>query len=372
MAYQKIYILMLLFSFSTAAHSQAWMKDLPEKKSFNQSGRFYQVQDAFEHYWEDKEIQKGKGWKQFKRWEDFMEPRVYPYGYMSLPFIKPVLKSFREEGNLPADWRSLGPEIIPPIIYADKNSGAGRLNTVAFHPVNSDIMWVGAPSGGVWKTTDGGNNWVSLTDELFSIGVSDIAVNPSNPNRIYIATGDGDGGDTYGIGILRSRDGGNTWETTALQTNVSERIYFRRLLIDPLNPNVLIAASNNGIYRTTDGFETYEIVRSGHFKDLEFQPGNPDIVYAASYNYRGVAAIYRSVDNGRNFLPVQVTDIEGNVSRIELAVTPDNPDVVYALASDAKDDGFYGLYKSIDEGLNFNKKYGREDKNLLGWSFDGS
>src|SRR6056297_2299981 len=111
MTYRKIYISILLLILSAAAHSQAWMKDLPEKKSFKQSGRFYQVQEAFDKYWEDKEIQKGKGWKQFKRWENFMEPRVYPYGYMSLPSINPVLKSFREEGSLPADWLSLGPEI---------------------------------------------------------------------------------------------------------------------------------------------------------------------------------------------------------------------------------------------------------------------
>lgn len=368
----KLKILLLIFLMPLSAYSQAWMKELPEKKSFKQEGRFYQVQEAFDKYWQGKEIEKGKGWKQFKRWENFMEPRVYPRGNMSLPPMNNKLKSFREEGNLPANWESLGPDIVPPIVYADKNSGAGRLNTVAFHPLNSSIMWVGAPSGGVWKTTDGGKSWKSLTDDLFSIGVSDIAVNPSRPNTLYIATGDGDGGDTYGTGILKSMDGGYTWGTTGLENTVDQRIFFRKLLIDPTDPNVLIAASNNGIYRTDDGFETYTIVRSGHFKDIEFQPGNSDVVYAASYNFRGVAAIYRSADNGRSFNQVQGIDLEGNASRIELAVTRDNPDVVYALASDSDDDGFYGLYKSDDAGLNFNKKYGREDKNLLGWSIDGS
>lgn len=368
----KLKIFLLIFLMPLSVYSQAWMKELPDKKSFKQQGRFYQLQEAFDYYWQGKEIEKGKGWKQFKRWENFMEPRVYPEGNMSLPPLNNELKSFREEGNLPANWQSLGPDIVPPIVYANKNSGAGRLNAVAFHPANSNIMWVGAPSGGVWKTTDKGRTWKSLTDDLFSIGVSDIAVNPSNPNLLYIATGDGDGGDTYGIGILKSRDGGETWETTGLENTVDQRIFFRKLLIDPSNPNIMIAASNNGIYRTEDGFESYSIVRSGHFKDIEFQPGNPDVVYAASYNFRGVAAIYRSTDNGNNFSQVQGIDLEGSVSRIELAVTLDNPDVVYALASDSDDDGFFGLYKSDDAGLNFNKKYGRDDKNLLGWSFDGS
>lgn len=355
--------------------AQAWLKDLETKKASSPEGEFYRVQKAFDAYWEGKEIEKGKGWKQFRRWENFMEPRVYPSGNLNLPSLLPEIEKIRNAGSLPANWESLGPSEVPPKAYSSQLSGAGRINTIAFHPENNDILWAGSPSGGFWKTTDGGLSWFTTTDDLFSIGVSDIAVNPDNPDILYIATGDGDAGDTYAIGVLKSVDGGMTFSPTGFQIDYSDRNYFRRILINPLNTNELIVSTNTGIYKTNDGFNTVTLVEAGRFKDLEFKPGNPEIVYATKYDPAGTAGIFRSADGGDSFTRItQGLDLLNNTNRIELAVTPADPSLVYAIASDVNDDGFYGFYKSTNSGISWTKVYGKDDpdsKNLLGWSFDG-
>ena len=125
-----------------------------------------------------------------------------------------------------ANWTNLGPNTT-----SGGYAGLGRINCVAFHPTNSNIMWVGSPGGGLWKTTDGGNNWTTNFDNAVVLGVSSIVVHPTTPNIMYIATGDGDGSDTYSVGILKSTDGGVTWQTTGLNWNVSQGRRIRKILM---------------------------------------------------------------------------------------------------------------------------------------------
>ena len=100
--------------------------------------------------------------------------------------------------RMPGTWTSLAPTSFSngPQGY---NGGLGRVNVVAFHPTDANTIYIGTPAGGLWKTTDGGTTWMPMSDELASIGVSGIAVDHSNPNKVYILTGDGDGGDTYSV-----------------------------------------------------------------------------------------------------------------------------------------------------------------------------
>ncbi len=380
----RIKFLVILFLSGTVMlplnlHAQAWMKNIPVKKSGSSGPDFRDVQQAFNTYWAgkrtgiDESHEEGKGWEQFKRWEYFMEPRVYPGEQLELPSIYPQIKYIQTLTSLPATWQSLGPDIVPPVIFKQTKSGAGRINTVAFHPTDPLTMWVGAPSGGIWKTTNGGQSWETTSDQLASIGVSDIAVNPLNPDELYVVTGDGDAADTYSIGILKSYDGGSTWAQTGIMMDLSEKVYFRRIIIDPQDTSVLIATSNNGIYRTTNGFQTGSIVQQGSFKDLESAPGNFFIIYATKYDAGGNAGIYRSTNAGLTFGTLtNGLNFSGRVDRIELAVTPANPNILYALASSSSDDGFYGLYKSTNNGLNWTTVYDHTDPlNLLGWELGG-
>ena len=108
------------------------------------------------------------------------------------------------------DWRPLGP------FNGNVINGIGRLNCIAFDPTDNNVFYVGAPAGGLWKTSDGGQSWVTTTDELTSLGVSAIAIDPTNSDHLYIATGDRDAADTYSHGVMESFDAGLSWQSTGL------------------------------------------------------------------------------------------------------------------------------------------------------------
>ncbi|MBN2764134.1 MAG: T9SS type A sorting domain-containing protein [Bacteroidales bacterium] len=352
------------------------MQDLTRKKT-SEEITFYDIQQAFNAYWKDKKPEKGKGYKPFKRWEYFMETRAYPSGRLPALSLWQVIRekqqSLASSQAAGIEWVFTGPTKVSVDINTKKPGGAGRIDCIAFHPSDSLVMWAGAPSGGIWKTTDGGRNWTPTGDQLAAIGISDIVVDRKNPNTLYVATGDGDSYDTYSIGIIKSTDGGLTWVPTSLTLTVADSRIFRRLLIHPLNNKLMLAASSNGIYKTTDAWNSYTRVSDGHFKDLEFKPGDPSVVYAASHDYYGNAKIYRSTDMGDTFQEsISGMTIGKMVDRIELAVSPAHPEIVYALCCDAGNSGFYALYKSSNSGASWTKVYGNDRLNLLGWSTNGS
>ena len=359
-------ILFVLLFFPFFIFSQDWIDQMQDP-----SNNFYDVQRSFNDYWENRTIEKGKGWKQFKRWENFIAPRVFPDGVMRPEIL------FEEYQNLqynpqfrmmpPNIWTQIGPDNVPLQGNGDKR-GIGRLNTIAFHPTDPDILYVGAPAGGFWKSENAGQTWTTTTDFLTNLGVSDIAVNPSNPDEIFIITGDRDAGDTYGYGLMKSSDGGLTFNTTGLSFNITSYYRGNRVLIDPNNNNIIIVATSNGIYRSTDGGNTFvHTYPSINMTDIEFHVNNSNIIYGAS---KGNTSIYKSVDNGVNWsqsgngLPSMSSLRRGCV-----AVTPDNPSVVYALFG-GTDNGYYGVYKSIDEGQTWTEQ--STSPNLLGWQSDGS
>ena len=373
------YIIITLALLSgLSAKSQPWMYELARKKS-TQNFSFFEIQDAFNQYWKDRKVEKGKGFKQFKRWEYFMEPRVDSNGYLPYDIINAellkLLDQSSSENYLSSQWTFIGPDQVPKQIGTNDDGGIGRINCIAFHPTDSNTMWVGAPSGGVWKTTDGGKSWNTTTDALAAIGVSDIAVNPKNPEIIYLATGDGDFGvvKTYSIGIIKSVNGGGSWQATGLVNQISDQVAFSRMLINPDLPDIMIASSSNGLYATADGWVNFSKIMSGNFKDLEFKPSSYSTIYATTVDYAGRARIYKSINGGQLFNESMTgMSISGRVNRIELAVTPANPNVVYALCSDATNNGFYALYKTTNSAVSWTLVYDNSGLNLLGWSPLGS
>jgi hypothetical protein len=192
------------------------------------------------------ESDQDNSWKIFKRWENFYEPRVYPSGEMNYEqnIFEEYQKIKTEKSNIRNEqtnesWSPIGPNAVP------QYGGIGRINAVAFDPNDTNIIWVGTPSGGLWKSNDGGITWTTNTDLLPVLGVSEIIIDPSNPNIMYIAMGDRDAGDTQSIGILKSTDGGVTWVTTGLSYTIYDFFSIRRILIHPQQTNILIAATNH-------------------------------------------------------------------------------------------------------------------------------
>ncbi|HBS84940.1 MAG: hypothetical protein A2W91_06875 [Bacteroidetes bacterium GWF2_38_335] len=367
---KTIFVFSLALIFSAATYSQPWMKSLEKKDGLTTTYNFYDIQKAFNDYWKDRKIEKGKGWKQFKRWENFMEPRVYPSGNFNPDALwNAWLEEQKRNGSkdVTATWSLLGPVDVP-LDNGGTKRGAGRINCIEFHPSNPNIFWIGTPSGGLWKTTDGGITWTVLTENLPSLGVSDIAVDYTNPDIIYIATGDGDASDTHSIGVLKSTDGGLTWNTTGLTYGVSSFKITRRLIMHPSDPLTLIAATNGGIEKTTDGGVTWDNKIMGHFKDVEFKPGDPSVVYAGKYSS---SRFYKSVDGGELFSVSSDSLPYPEIGRLEIAVTPANPNYVYALACNSDDYGFLGFYKSTDQGVTWTEMIDASSINLLGWSSNG-
>ncbi len=358
-------------------NAQPWLHFVADSVKLDTEPDFFEIQEAFYNYTEATDNIKQSSWKQFKRWENFMLPRLYKKNNAVLATDKLWKASLERTENAKNAtsfevnyWENCGPKNPPVWLANSKVFGAGRLNTVAFHPTDENIMWVGAPSGGIWKTTDAGKTWATTTDNLPAIGVSDIIVDQRNPEIIYIATGDADGLNTYSYGILKSTDGGNSWQTTGLEYQFAMQTTIRRLKMMPDNSDIILAASSKGILKSIDAGQTWQIKKSGKFMDIEFNPANPQIIYASTYNSRG--EIYRSIDGGETFTKLSTNFTSIKAGRTEIAVSKNSPDLVVALVSDNVSDGLYGIYKSIDAGLNWTKLIDGTEKNLLGWESNGS
>ena len=370
----KLFVLIALTIFTQGIEAQPWIENV---KSENPT--FQDIQKSFYDYWKDKTIEKGTGYKQFKRWEWYWDPRIFPDGHFPSSSItwdeyQKYLETHPQTANKmmsSANWTFKGPSTTP-----GGYNGLGRINCMAFHPTIANTFWVGTPAGGLWKTTNGGSTWSTNTDNLPVLGISDIAIDPTNANIMYIATGDGDMGSLYGngdtksIGVLKSTNGGSTWSATGLNWNVTSEKLIRRLIINPSNPLILIAAASDGIWRTTNGGTTWTIVQSGYFMDLEFKPTDPTIVYASTYDaWGGNAEIYLSTNSGVSW--TSVATLSG-VIRINLAVSANSPTLVDALCANTQS-GLAGLWYSSNSGASFTQYFnGTSSNNLLHNSYNAS
>lgn len=345
--------------------AQHWVKLLEDGTTPLQ-----EVKAAFDSAWAGRPYERSKGWKQFQRWYWFMDQRTWPTGERPDPAV--YAAAVTEVANMRhsamgnarsvANWSPLGPLSWNTTSY---NPGNGRVNTVAMDPSNPSVIYAGTPSAGLWRSMDAGTTWQAMFTDMPSMGISGIVVHPTNPSVIYIATGDGDGADTYSAGVLKSTDGGTTWNSTGLDWTIDQTLTTRSLRMATSDPQVLICAASNGVFRTTDGGANWQQVRIGSFRDVEFQPGNDSIVYACGDSY------HRSTDGGAHFTIMGNTGLPpaSEVGRMAIAVSPNEPLTVYALCSSELDNGFLGLYRSTDGGLNFSLR--SNTPNIFGYGEAG-
>lgn len=325
------------------------------------STNFYDVQRSFNEFWQGKTKAKGQGYKIFKRWENYMKPRVYPTGNMALPSTAytnymewqaqdPAAKTsgIATTGN----WTSLSSGSVP----AGYDAGTGRINFIRFDPTNANTMYISSPDGGLWKSTNGGAAWTTNTDFLPVIGCTDLAINPNNTQIMYLATGDKEG-DRRSIGVLKSTDGGATWNATSLVWTAIDNYRTTRLLMDPSNPDIMMLATDGGIFKTTDGWASNSNVEGSNIEDMEFKPGDPNTVYACGTEF------LKSTDKGDTWsLVTSGLPLSGDVSRMAIGVTAGNAAYVYAIAGDV-DGGLLGIYRSTDSGNSFTTRF--DSQNLL-------
>lgn len=335
----------------------------------------FEKQAAFSEFWKNRDHkEKGKGWKPFKRWEYMMRSRVNTQGFIPDPMVaytewnkaQAPYKTTAQNKNAyvmaTASWQYIGPPNGVP-----NGGGAGRLCFITYDPANSNNIWVGSPAGGLWKSTNSGASWTVVNDQLPNLGAAHLAVDPTNSNVMYLSTGDRDASDTYSIGLLKSTDGGLTWNTTGLSYSVSQMRNVNCVLIDYTNTQVLYAATSQGIYKSVDGGVNWLNVKAGGFKDLKFKPGDNNTVYACGNMFS------KTTNAGVTWSNVNFPSPNGNsIGRVAMAVTPASPNTVFVLAGQGASSsyGFAGFYVSSNSGVSFTKTC--STPNLLGWNPSGN
>jgi len=316
----------------------------------------------------------------FKRWEWFYVQRTYPSGerpnsavleqeykaYLASLNTKQSTKRTQATSN----WTYAGS-------IGDANlSGVGRVNHIRYMPGNPNTIFACTPSGGLWESTNGGTSWTTHTDHLIDLAVDDIAINPLNTNVQYIGMGDGDGGyagyTPSTVGVLKSIDGGITWNPTALYFQLSTTgpsiTTVQNLLISPVDTGVVFAATTAGLYYTSNGGQLWTCVLPGHdIRDVEFMEKHTDVVFASGFD----GTFWRSTDYGVSF--TQITGGWSSSDRLEIGIAPSDSQYVYILAGDANTGGFDGIYLSTDGGNTFAaKSTSALSVNPMGWSDNGT
>ena len=343
---KKITILSVLILTSVLLYSQAWETLLPQNKKENNTLTLHDYQKAFNTYWEPYNVDrdgyyikngekiKAAGWKQFKRWEWYMESRVnpstgaFPITDEKAEWEKYISKYPNKSKSLDGNWVNLGIENSTGGYH-----GIGRLNCIAFHPNDPTKFWVGAPHGGIWATYDGGATWAALNDNEWNIGVSSIAIPDDYVTSpiIYIATGDRETWSyNFGSsGVMKSIDGGQTWIQTELEFHLGDGKFVNKLFIHP--GGYIYAATTDGIYISYNEGDGWLKLNSVNLMDVEMLPSNPNIMYGSTKSKSGFTRIYLSTDAGVSWTEIMVK----NGIRTELAVSPDAPNKVFAVVANS-------------------------------------
>lgn len=318
----------------------------------------------------DSNFVRHKGYKPILRADDFWSTRTDTNG-MAVSIIETYkeLQSFKTKYSLEKPlnsekWIELGPR-SPQKGHLKNLSGSGRLNCLAFDLLDSSRIWAGSASGGLWHSTDYGKSWdVIPFTEFMSVGISDIQISPSNPQVVYAATGDADGGSffgSYSIGIIKSTDRGENWEILDLGFEYSDSRFISKILVSSSNSNLVYAATNNEILRSTDGGASWESILDGYFfRDLIFNKFDEKKIYASTFNIDGNTYIFQSDDGGNSWYIVKSFS---NISRIKLASSPFDPDLVMGLCVNSKTSSFGGIYISRNSGDSWSEFMPIDDQN---------
>ena len=275
--------------------------------------------------------------------------KIYPEGVV-------VPKALKSASSL--NWTCLGPTTRPS--GTDATIGCGRIRSIWINPNNFDTIMIGANSGGLWKTTDGGTSWICLTNNLMTGGVFGIAVDPNNTNIIYIATGlyitpRGNVGlsGNYSLGLFKSTNGGSSWTKLNITTSTGE--FLSNILMHPTNSSILYALSNKKVYKTTNAGSTWtatSLATSGDqiLMDIVFKPNDPNTIYVSGYNN----ALYKTTNAGSSWsnLSLNMQGLYTN-SRIAISTNPNDANDLYALYCDIDHSNNNKLEKSDDGGSNW-------------------
>ncbi len=262
------------------------------------------------------------------------------------------------------ELRSIGPALM-----------SGRIADIALDPADPNTWYVAVGSGGVWKTVNAGTTWAPIFDDQDAYSIGCVTVDPSNPHIVWVGTGENVGGRHvgFGDGVYRSDDGGSSWTNVGLGS--SEHI--SKIVVHPEDSDTVWVAAqgplwspggDRGLYKTTDGGATWTKVLAGGewtgVTDVVLDPRDPDALVAATWQrHRTIAAymgggpesgLHRSTDGGETWVKLENGLPKGNLGKIGLAISPLDPDVLYAVIELNRREG--GVWRSADRGSSWEKR----------------
>lgn len=260
---------------------------------------------------------------------------------------------------------------VGPVKFPDNPSvqttGMGRVSHMVYHPTDSNVLFAVSSSGGVFKTSNEGASWRPISDGLPPTYCASLAINPQNPNIMYLGTGDANYDVNYnrgGMGVWKTVDGGKSWFQS---TNGIGNKLVSYILITPGSTSTLIAACADGIYKSTNAGATWvkKTTVSISYRDLKYQPNSNTLLYAASNTH-----FYRSYDNGDTWIQ---SDVNSNIAcaGIKIAVCPKDTSKLFCVVwKNGGASPFGGVYKSTNNGASFILQV--DTPNILGYASDGS
>ncbi|MFN0173464.1 MAG: T9SS type A sorting domain-containing protein [Saprospiraceae bacterium] len=302
--------------------------------------------------------------------------RTFPDGQFHTEKYTEALAQMRLSAQLRGDrnpeWEDLGP----------KNIG-GRTLCLAINPLDTNILWLGSASGGIWKSTTAGRGaqaWERVETGFPVLGVSSIALDPNDPNIVYAGTGEVYNVEnsapnvairvtrgTYGIGILKSKDGGATWQKI-LDWGYGQLRGVQDIKINPLRSSTVLAATSEGLLRSWDAGATWHIIHNKRMAvDIEIDPSDTSRIFVTngSLDDQDVSGIYRSVNGGLNFVKLTV-GLPGTYSgKTLLTISPSETNILYASVGDAFVQN--GLFKTTNGGDSWVKVSSQDVSKYQGW-----
>lgn len=287
--------------------------------------------------------------------------RMFPDGQFHTEKYMEALAAMRTaagRGDRNPGWEPIGPVNI-----------GGRTLCLAENPLDSNVIWMGSASGGIWKTTTGGRGaaaWQRVETGFPVLGVSSIAIDPHNPNIIYAGTGEVYNLEnsqpniairttrgTYGIGILKSADGGQTW-SKSLDWSYGQLRAVQHIKINPLRSETVYAATTEGVLRSYNAGLSWEVVHPlAMAVDMEINPADTNMIYVThgSLDDNASSGIYRSENGGNSFEKLTNGLPDSYSGRAKLGLSPSRPNILYASIGDVLEQ--VGLYKTTDGGDNW-------------------
>jgi Calx-beta domain len=277
----------------------------------------------------------------------FLAQRMYPFN--ELPEnarrnawnSRPIVKGISVET---LTWQPIGPVSTSSAFAAQWGSTSGRISAIAVSPTNANLLLVGSPTGGLWRSTDGGTNFSPVTDTLTDVSIGSIAFAPSNTQIVYAGAGDASNRAYFGSGVLKSTDGGVTWTKVSDATLPGFGV-IRHVAVDPTDPNIVYAIQYNrvdtatnqrfagGFYRSTNGGVTWTRPIRGLFRNMALRPGTPQTIYLGAQRVDPAdpgtpPGVYRSTNGGTNWTLVHTAPFT-TTSDVRVAVTAADNQRVY-------------------------------------------